>query len=387
MPPDTLDTIAGESEAILEQYDLCDDCLGRCFAKRMRVSSNRILGAKIRRRLGRTHDRCYICRDIFDRLPGYSAKILEMTEPYAFDTFVVGSTLKPSLADRDDLVRSKFRLSGADSIKTAVSRDLARRLARKSRARPDHAAPEMTITANLKDESVQIYARPVFVSGRYTKDSREMPQKQVSCDQCDGRGCRFCDLTGMDGRDSVEGRIAMYLIDRFAARQVRIAWVGGEDRTSRVAGAGRPFFAKVIDPKIRSRRLPPGIALDGIEVKGAKMIPSMPKDPVRFCSTVRLQVDADAPVGADALSRLSALRGASVKVSDRGAAGAAKSIHWLRYRRRGPSSFRMDFEADGGLPIRRFVEADGVSPGVSEILEVPCRCTRFDFEDIRVLQA
>jgi len=41
-------------------------------------------------------------------------------------------------------------------------------------------------------------------------------------------------------------------------------------------------------------------------------------------------------------------------------------------------------KAEGGLPVKRFVNSDDVSPGISQILNTSCMCQEFDFLDIEV---
>ncbi len=41
-------------------------------------------------------------------------------------------------------------------------------------------------------------------------------------------------------------------------------------------------------------------------------------------------------------------------------------------------------KTEGGLPIKRFVHSDDVSPGISQILDISCMCQEFDFLDIEV---
>ena len=57
-----------QSEKILKEYDLCENCLGRLFSKKLRVSSNKFLGKKIRKRLGKKTSECHICKNIFSNL-------------------------------------------------------------------------------------------------------------------------------------------------------------------------------------------------------------------------------------------------------------------------------------------------------------------------------
>ena len=114
-----LDQCISHAKIILNEYDICDNCTGRLFAKKMGLSSNQLLGKKIKNRLNFTSSKiCYICKEIHSNLQSIVDRMLEQSSGYEFSTFVLGGILKPSIIDRDDLIRSKFKLQGIDSVKT-----------------------------------------------------------------------------------------------------------------------------------------------------------------------------------------------------------------------------------------------------------------------------
>ena len=43
----------------------------------------------------------------------------------------------------------------------------------------------------------------------------------------------------------------------------------------------------------------------------------------------------------------------------------------------------IDAELDGGLPVKRFVSGELVSPSVSEVLKTEVRCSRFDIREVK----
>ena len=59
--------------------------------------------------------------------------MLESTSKYGFSSFVVGTIIKPSIIDRDDYIRSKFRLRGIDSVKTDITHELSKQFSRKTK--------------------------------------------------------------------------------------------------------------------------------------------------------------------------------------------------------------------------------------------------------------
>ena len=68
-------------------------------------------------------------------------------------------------------------------------------------------------------------------------------------------GCHNCNFKGIEYVDSIESKISKFLIQKFDSNQVKINWIGGEDKSSLVLGNGRPFFSKLLNPKKRNRLL------------------------------------------------------------------------------------------------------------------------------------
>ncbi len=374
--------VLAESEKIIGAFPLCDSCLGRLYAKRLRLASSRRLGSRIRAQTGHEEPaKCYICRGLLSRLGSYVDQLVSISEKTHYASFLVGTILRPSILDRDDLVRSRFKMRGADGIKTEVTRSLSRSFARRSKKPVDHLDPDLTLLVNFRTDVCERRARPLVISGRYTKDRRGLPQKQRPCDDCRGRGCIFCGNHGITGFDSVEGIVSRMLYERFDAPRVRFTWIGGEDKDSLVGGRGRPFFAKLVNPGLRYSRLARTVRLDGVSLHDLKRAERIPDGPVRFRSRVTLHAQSDARIGSRQLSRLRALTREPVVLHD-GDRHAEKRIYEIAYKKTSPDGFSVTMLADGGLSMKRLVEGGGVTPSMSEILGTSCTCTRFDFEDI-----
>jgi len=195
---------------ILKKYELCDNCLGRLFSKQLHLSSNKILGKKLKKNLNHIQ-KCYICKNLFDNLTHFLKLMLDVSSNYSFSSFSVGAMIKPSIVDRDDFIRSKYKLTGIDSVKTDISKELRKLFYRKTKKTIDFVDPDVTFTVNLKDESCQMRSKSIFLSGRYIKTMRGIPQKQKSCENCSGKGCRICNFHGISEFDSIEGIMSYVL--------------------------------------------------------------------------------------------------------------------------------------------------------------------------------
>jgi tRNA pseudouridine synthase 10 len=373
-----------ESKKILKEYDMCDYCLGRLFAKKLGLVSNKKLGQKIHKSLRIKNTKCYVCKNIFEDLPTYVEKMRGVSSGYDFQTFLIGAKLKPSILDRDDHIRSHFKLRGIDGIKTNITRELAKQFARKTKKKGRQLDPDITLTIDFKVESCEIQSKPLFLSGRYTKLGRNMPQKQKPCSNCLGKGCVSCNHHGISEYNSVEGVMSKYYFDCFGAIQTKITWVGGEDDTSLVLGSGRPFFAKILQPKKRNIRLPKKVILDGITLLSLKQIKKIPALLPRFVSKTKLLIKTDQPLEQESLSKLLQLKKNTVAVYDKSGKRAEKLIHDIKYKINSENSFYLSLIIDGGVPLKRFVSGDDVFPNISDLLQNKSKCETFDFEQIQV---
>jgi tRNA pseudouridine synthase 10 len=368
--------ITPTAKKMLAEYDLCDFCLGRMFAKKLRLQSNRMLGKKLHTLLKSTSTKCYICKNLFDAIPYYVQKMADVSSGYEFETFLVGAKLRPSVLDRDDHIRSKFQIR-VDAVKTNMTREIAKRFARRSKKRAEFADPDVVFTIDFKDESCTIQSKPIFMHGRYTKRSRNIPQKQRPCANCKGKGCVTCNHHGIAEFDSVEGAISQLLFERFGAIQAKITWIGGEDATSLVLGSGRPFFVKLLNPK---RRIKAG----QITILGLTRAPKIPNMPLQFESDVLLTISSEMTVDANIIDKLGVLENSTVAVYDDSGKRSEKVVRNVKYETLSQNSFALSMTADGGLPLKHFVSGDNVFPNITDLLGIPCRCDTFDFKRIRI---
>ncbi|MEW6587613.1 MAG: tRNA pseudouridine(54/55) synthase Pus10 [Thermoproteota archaeon] len=376
--------VLAQSKKILKEYDLCDYCLGRLYAKKLGLASNKQLGRKIRENIRKKNIKCYICKNIFESLTHYLAKMLEISNDYEFRTFLVGAILKASVLDRDDQIRSQFKLRGIDSIKTNITRELVKQFVKKTRKKYDSAEPDLTFTVDFKTESCGVQSKPLYVSGRYIKQTRGIPQKQKPCENCYGKGCLSCNRHGMSDFNSVEGMICKYLFERFGAQQAKITWIGGEDTSSLVLGQGRPFFAKIINPKKRSPKLPKKIKSDKIIIKSLKLIRKIPADPVQFVSKAKILVNTENPISPNDLLRLDQLKKTTLAIYENSGKRTEKLIYDVSYKKESDNSFYLYLRVDGGVPLKRLVSGENVFPNISEIISNNSKCETFDFEDIKL---
>ena len=370
---------------ILKNYDLCEYCTGRIISKIVGKPPSKFLGKKYLKKLGKSdHKTCYICKNIFDSLELVLSNIFEKSSHFDFKTFHLGITLKPSFLERDDYLKSKFKIKGIENVKFTIAKELAKKISRRTKSKRITDDPDLFIQANFKDESCLLRAKPIFVYGRYNKKIRKLPQKQGLCRSCNGIGCHNCDFKGIENLQSIEGKISNLLIKKFDCNQVKINWIGGEDQSSLVLGKGRPFFAKILNPKRRNRILRKTSDLEGVYLSELQKLSIQPKGSIQFKSKVSITIDTKKPISSTQLKKLKILENAEIQDFSRDKRSIKKRIYKVGYKKLGKTSFILDLFADGGISIKSLIQPSDMVPNVSELLENQCECKKFDFKNIVV---
>ena len=378
----TIKEIIPIANQIMRDYDLCDSCLGRLFSKQLHLSSNKLLGKKLKMSVRQSSKKCFICKNLLDNLTPYLKLMLDASSKYDFSSMIVGALIKPSVIDRDDYIRSKYKLRGIDSVKTDITKELGKQFIKKTKKTIDFLNPDLTFTINFKDESCQLRSKPILLHGRYTKSERGLPQKQKSCVNCSGKGCRCCNFHGISEYDSVEGKLSEFLFDKFGGTTAKFTWVGGEDKSSLVLGSGRPFFVKIQNPFKRDLVLPRKITFDSVVMHNCKIISLPPKTPIKFNSSIELKISTENEILPTTMAKLKSILNGPVVVYETSGKRSEKVISDLKYKKTSKNCFTLFIKAEGGLPVKRFVDGDDVTPGIRQIMNDKCTCITFDFLEI-----
>ena len=369
---------------ILKNHELCDHCLGRLFSKRLHLSSNKLLGQKLKKN-SKSSQKCFICKNLFDNLNYFLKIMIDSASNYSYRTFSVGATIKPSIVDRDDYVRSQYKLMGIDSIKSDITKELGKSFSKKTKKIVDFLDPEINFIINFKDESCKLRSKSITLSGRYVKILRGITQKQKSCMNCNGKGCRTCLFHGISEFDSIEGIISQYLFKKFGGTTTKFTWIGGEDKSSLVLGTGRPFFVKIQNPNRRKSK-PISINLNSLKLTNLKVIDEFPKKPVKFTSSIEIKISSKNTIDSKYLKKLKHLVNTPVVVYDKSGKRSEKQIFSVNYKKYSLHNFSLFLKVEGGLPIRRFIEGGDIVPEISKLLNCECRCDEFDFHEIKVMK-
>ncbi|QQG48367.1 MAG: hypothetical protein HY247_06370 [archaeon] len=328
---------------------------------------------------------CYVCGGLLDLIPGMGKKAARLVKRHDFRTFAVGVSMPEGVQEREDELRSDLKLKGTETIKTQASNEIARILASATRRRVEKMRPDVTVLADFGSGEPSATSRPVYFYGRYSKPAK-VSQRRELCRHCSGAGCPKCRMTGLQKRPSVEGEVGKKLGGYCGSEKVVFTWLGSEDRESKVLSPGRPFVAEVKNPVKRKvpRKFTARFRGGQVAVSSGRMLKSKPVGLPKFRFVTRIWCRASSKLEPERVSELRrAFRRAEVEFDRPHDRPTVKRV----YRAKGQAEGRslvVEAEMDGGLPVKRFVSGELVSPSVSEVLGVRVFCKNFDI--LRVTQ-
>ncbi len=314
-----------------------------------------------------------------DKIPSMAKGIVMAVRPYEFRTFSVGVSLPEGLQEREDEVRSTLKIMGRDTAKTQTARMAASFVSEALGKKVDKLRPDLTLLVDLGENRVSVASRSLFFYARYTKPGG-ISQRREFCTNCSGTGCERCGNTGFGRAPSVERLVGKRLEALTGSDNMRFTWIGSEDKESLVTSPGRPFVVEVKNPV--KRALPSGFfarfARGQVSVRQGRILPSKPLRLPSFRFKTRITARVSSKVGNDALAELEKkFHPASVRFDRPYDRPTEKMVYEMSARQKG-RTLTLVARLDGGLPVKRLVSGELVSPSVSEVLKTEVSCRKFD---------
>lgn len=412
------------SKKILHEGPICDNCLGRQFAKLSTGLSNRERGQALKLTLvlegdrvykaenndsllnelvlcssfarktlgtGGEDEQCWVCLDLFKRIDEWVDEAAKALEGLEYSTFLVGTKVSGLLSENEEILWAEVGTAYAEQLKTELNREVGKRIAEKVQKDVDFENPDITITLDLAKNKLELQVRSVYVLGRYRKLIRGIPQTRWPCRKCKGKGCESCNFTGKQYQESVDELIKEPVIEAFQAIDTAFHGSGREDIDALMLGSGRPFVVEAKFPKKRSIDLEELMrsinekAAGKVEVRelsfvGKGMIETLKSS--KADKTYKLKVTFKEPVSEEKLkSSLEALN--DIEISQQ---TPRRVVHRRAdlVRKRHVHSIKLDelteegyafitVNCEGGLYVKELISGDEgrTKPSLSELLGIP----------------
>lgn len=292
--------LLNKARAILDQYQLCDYCLGRLFGWLSTGMTNKSRGTSIKTVLSMIADEkmkrsekqgiqlmkilaengmfepamkrldkenipydsksiCHLCsingESIFSRIPKVKEMAVQAQESIEYSTFLVGSVHPPELIERQEELVARHNLINAETLRSHFNRELGRVLQESLAKEVDFERPDIVVVYNSQKDSVSIQINPMFIAGRYRKLVRGIPQSRWDCKRCRGKGCERCNFTGRLYPDSISEYVSQPMLEEFGGTRFKFHAAGREDIDALMLGTGRPFVVEISNPEKRTADL------------------------------------------------------------------------------------------------------------------------------------
>lgn len=249
--------------AHLIRIGCCDHCLHRLSGRRTEKRGSEG-GGELREQsiltnpdlsdVGSGSD-CPTCENLMDDARNISEIISSACEGIEYATMQVGVHIPKDLMEEEDAIRTRYGAPASTPLKATFVEEIQSILTGEIgdiefvKERPDLMILIDTLTLR-----VEVDVRPVFIYGRYIKNSREIPQTRWPCRSCRGRqgGCEACGSSGLQYEDSVQDLIGIPFAGTMGAEDTAFHGMGREDIDVRCLGNGRPFVLEVKSPRSRS---------------------------------------------------------------------------------------------------------------------------------------
>src|SRR5881296_770113 len=383
----------------LAERALCDSCLGRLFGKVGHGHTNEERGRSVRDLAEIPIGPCWICDGLTARYDDLADLVARKLEPWAFDTFRIGSKVDPEIAAREESLWTHLGLTGPEPVKAEVNREVGKRVSERIRKESDVARPDIVAVLDTAFDHVDLQVNPLYLRGRYRKLARGVPQTRWPCRRCMGKGCARCGGTGKMYPTSVEEVIAAEVMRDSGGTGHALHGMGREDVDARMIGRGRPFIVEIKEP--RRRVIDLGGAVGRINASGIVevdgLVPARGTDVVplkedRAAKTYRVLLRMAPPVEEAKLKNtLPVLVGEPIAQRTPGRV-VHRRADTIRARRLmsaevvGINGDRAELRvtAEAGTYIKEWVHGDGgrTRPSLAERLGAACEVLELDVLDV-----
>jgi len=394
-----------QAQKVLDNYKICDRCLGRLFRKIDGKTNNIERGEYLRKKIKKEKTdskNCVYCKDLFSELNNFFDLIYNTLTKYEFDTFLIGTKIDEDITEIENEIKQISNFEYSESIKSEMNRELGLMLEPKLGKEVDFEKPTIMVILDTQFDVVNLQIKSLFIYGRYKKFSREIPQTKWYCKICRGRGCKKCNYTGKLYEKSVEELISKKFLEITNAKDEAFHGAGREDIDVRMLGNGRPFILELKDPIKRNIDLPEiqneinkeyNDFIEISDIRFSKRDEIARIKQARFKKTYKVVLECTKPINIEKLKKaIQSLQGTTIKqktplrVAHRRAdLIREKKIYSCEIESLDCSIATLKLETESGTYIKELISGDNnrTNPNLSKILENPCEVKELDVIEIK----
>ncbi|HEY0580168.1 MAG TPA: hypothetical protein VGC75_05625 [Candidatus Nitrosocosmicus sp.] len=371
----------------LIQYDLF--ICKYCFERNFKIVKKKIIKYKTSVNIIRSEKReCNICKNLF-KLTIYSIKNeIINSKHFKHDnnqnkTIDIGTVLPLQLFEKEDNLRSIFKIKGLPNIKQHYNSLIRQEIIKDTGFLIDHLNPyvrvEIFVDHNLNYE-IKYKTKELILLGRYNKFQRGLNQR-IKINNMNNT--EQIDLENLDSSPTtIEDTILNFLYTQSGSKDIKISWSGGEDKNSLVLGNGRPFIAKINNPQVREFQkffhIKDKLSINFKEIN-SNDIKSYDKYKLKIKTLIKVtEEDLEEEDLEKKISKLIGETRFQIKNKI-----VKKYIYSSNYKTIDNKNFEMFLTLDNGIPIKQLIGGNEfIEPCLSNLIKKKCECVFFDIEDV-----
>ena len=309
--------------------------------------------------------------------------MIKFQENYTYRSFTIGSSLPYYMFDKEDYIRSRYKLKDREDIKSSFNFEIRNKFKSLSKKKLNLINPDIKINIYISgnnEYSITILSRSLYLLGRYKK-KKFMAQREKNILKNDSNGNHDEIISK---QQTIETIIKKTLSNCIRSDKMVFTWYGSEDDNSQVLGKGRLFLIQLINPRERTIKINKVFTDDGMSFKIIEKRDFFGNIKRNFRIKNKIFIKASNPIDKIHLIKLMKLNNSIISYRYKSKT-LYKKIYYIKFKKLDPFHLIINIECDSGLFLRQFVEGRNlIEPNISLVLHTQCECLKFDIMDISV---
>lgn len=309
--------------------------------------------------------------------------MIKFQENYSYRSFTIGSSLPYYMFDKEDYIRSRYKLKDREDIKSCFNFEIRNKFKSLSKKNLNLINPDIKINIFISgnnEYSITILSRSLYLLGRYNK-KKFMAQREKNSLKNDPNGNHDEIISK---KQTIETIIKKTLSNCIRSDRMVFTWYGSEDDNSQVLGKGRLFSIQLINPRERTIKINKVFTDDGMSFKIIEKRDFFGNIKRNFRIKNKIFIKASNPINKIHLIKLMKLNNSIISYRYKSKT-ICKKIYYIKFKKLDPFHLIINIECDSGLFLRQFVEGRNfIEPNISLVLHTQCECLKFDIMDISV---
>jgi tRNA pseudouridine synthase 10 len=308
---------------------------------------------------------------------------------YQFETFNLGISYPYSVTEEEKLLLKKeFQYN----LVVGIEKELLKK-------RTEVSFGDIDIIIDFNYKQIEYKITSLYVYGIYNKYSRELPQTIDFCYKCRGKGCSFCNNTGILRNISIQEILEKYFREKYNFKELKFHGAGREDIDVLMLGNGREFIIEMTEPKERkiskedllevenniNNNEKEKIKISNLKITEKEKVAEIKNE--KYFKKYKVTAECETEINQEDLDKIKINQEFKIKqftpkrvAKRRALITRERSIEILDVKKNNNTIFEIEIKAEAGLYVKEFISGEGekTRPSISEIIGINCKCIKLD---------